>query len=63
MNTHFLTPTEELININKELNDVWKKSLKEEIMEGLMEILMERLQEMVKQNVQNELKWYQETTN
>jgi hypothetical protein len=39
-----------MININNELSDVHKKSLKEEIMDDFIEILIEKIQEMVKQN-------------
>jgi hypothetical protein len=52
-----------MINITNELNDIHKKSVKEETMDELVEILMERLQETIKQNVQNEIKQYQDSTN
>jgi hypothetical protein len=36
------------INMTNELNDIHKKSLKEEIMDEIIEILMEKLQEWLK---------------
>jgi hypothetical protein len=35
-------PNRMLINMTNELNDIYKKSLKEEIMDELIEILMEK---------------------
>jgi flagellar capping protein FliD len=52
-----------VINITNELNDIHKKSLKEELTDELFETLMEKLQETVKQNVQNEVNQYQDSTN
>jgi cell division ATPase FtsA len=46
------------INMTNELNDIHKKSLKEEIMDEIIEILIRKLLEIVKQNVQDELKQY-----
>jgi hypothetical protein len=44
-------PIRTMITMTKELSDIYKKSLKEEIMNELIKIFKEKLQEMVKQNI------------
>jgi hypothetical protein len=51
MNTQFLTPTKEMININNELQEVHKKISQRGNHDDLMEICLEKQQETVKQNV------------
>jgi hypothetical protein len=48
MNAQILTPNRTMINMTNELNDIHKKSLKEEIMNEFIEILMKKQQETVK---------------
>jgi hypothetical protein len=48
-----------MININNELGDIHKKTVKKKIMDTLIAILKEKLWDTFKQNVQNELKKYQ----
>jgi hypothetical protein len=57
-----LDPNRTMINMTKDINDVHKKFLKEEIMNDLIDILTQKPQKTVKQNAQNELKEYQDTT-
>jgi hypothetical protein len=53
-------PNRTVININNELNDNHRKSLKDDIMDEITEKLMEKLQDMVNQKVQDIFKKYQD---
>jgi hypothetical protein len=62
MDTQFQTPTKK-INNTKELNDVHKNNLKEEILQLMTENFMEMILDMVNQNIQKALKKFQDTKN
>jgi microcompartment protein CcmL/EutN len=56
-------PNKTMINVTKELSNVYKNTLKEEILQEITEKFMKKILDMVNQNVQDALKKFQDTKN